>query len=563
MRKNSLTRHILAASLISFVLFFAAQFVLLRSYNAYLEQDTQALLDETLERRAQSLLKMHARLSAVGSFMQVQSVLAHAAELHPGTLVDDDELATAFNMARTISESVDAVQDVILVNTRGVGRSYVSALGVSLVDLIAPLYDYAAPAAERTYFFFPDYASQHDPMFAYVIPLYETDVRGWSSRRLGTAILACSMRSLADMIDLSLLQRSYACTLSEASGAAVVQAGDPKGESLPFSAVREIGETGLRLSARLGQAPFFSSNFFLMILTVDAALFLAVTLLLLFVMQRRLVKPTRKLSREMAALCADGKARRLTPLCIDELDVIVAGANDMIDALERAHEASLRAKSELIESRYRQSEAELFALQSQINPHFLFNTMQCMRALALLHGADDVASIATAMSGLLRYAISGGDAVTLADEVRAIEQYLLISDIRYQYRFAHPIDIPAELRAIPCLRMSIQPLVENALQHGLSCVPTGGIVRIRAYREGKSVLIEVHDNGGGIPPARLAEINRALAMDFDESISREGLQSFGLYNIHRRLRLAYGERCGLSIRSSPGDTRMLLRIPAG
>ncbi len=560
MRPGSLRRHIFIAAASSLCLFLAVQIALFFAYNRYLADDAQALLDKTIDRSAQTITELSERLFALAGFAQVQPELANAASMQPSHPLTNEELNAVFILTRTVRESVGAVSDVVLVNRRGLWRSYISALGVPLLEQLGERYDFQDPSGASRFFFFPEGTFGVDPQFAFVIPLHDVDVLNWTSSCLGTAVLACDTSALSGPLTLSYLQRDYGCQLLDAGGDVIVRTGGRDLSAYPLHAERTVAAMGLTIRAALAPTPFFRSSFFLFAILLDACVLLASWLTFMYVSQRKLVRPIRALAGDMAAL--PGEGGRLEGTGVGELDVIVGGANQMLTALDAAHQSSLRAQSELIESSYRQREAELFALQSQINPHFLFNTMQCMRALALIHGAQDVADIATAMAGLLRYAISAGDRVALQDEVRAIEQYLLITDIRYQHRFAHEVCVPQDLRAVPCLRMSIQPLVENAILHGLSDVMSGGIVRIGAALDGQDMVIEVRDNGAGIPGDRLSEIQAALKMDFTESIGGDGLKSFGLYNIHRRLCLMYGERAGLTIESRPGDTRLRLRFPA-
>ena len=161
----------------------------------------------------------------------------------------------------------------------------------------------------------------------------------------------------------------------------------------------------------------------------------------------------------------------------------------------------------------------------------------------------------------MRYAISAGDKITLGDEVAIIRKYLGIIDIRYQRRISYWIDVPEELLRVECIKMLIQPLVENAVTHGLSMVAQGGEIRITAKLIGEDTIVEVQDNGCGMEPVTLQELNQMLNMDFLELLKESKYRSYGLYNIHRRMQIAYGGEYGLSIDSKPGRTRLAVKFP--
>lgn len=121
------------------------------------------------------------------------------------------------------------------------------------------------------------------------------------------------------------------------------------------------------------------------------------------VLRQRLVQPIHQLVEAIPALT--GSHQPLSATFVPELDVIVGSINRMVAQLEEAHSNAIHMQTELLETQLRNNEAELYALQSQINPHFLFNTLQCIRSLAILHGVEDVSAISSALSAILRYSI--------------------------------------------------------------------------------------------------------------------------------------------------------------
>jgi two-component system sensor histidine kinase YesM len=222
----------------------------------------------------------------------------------------------------------------------------------------------------------------------------------------------------------------------------------------------------------------------------------------------------------------------------------------------------------LLEERYRLGQenkhSEMRALQAQINPHFLYNTLDLVNCLALRHEAPAIAAAVEALSRFYRLSLSGGaETVTLAQELEHVDLYVRIQNMRFDDGIALRVEVPEELRRLPILKIVLQPLVENAILHGIrereSC---RGTVTVRARREagadgGAPVLaVEVADDGVGMSPARLEELRRGVK-------ASEG-HGYGVRNIDRRLKVHYGPEYGLAYESERGrGTAVTLRIPAG
>ena len=194
-------------------------------------------------------------------------------------------------------------------------------------------------------------------------------------------------------------------------------------------------------------------------------------------------------------------------------------------------------------------------LQSQINPHFLYNTLETIRGLALLEGADQVASMASALGKYFRYNISFKvDVVSIGDEINNIRNYFLIQQYRFSDRFQLVLDFDEEdedIMGYPLPKMTIQPLVENAIFHGLEKVMRGGRVTIRIVREDSMLSIHVIDNGAGIPAKLMHEINASLYTNREMTTADQPQESnrVGLLNINQRICALYGSRYGLRLTS--------------
>jgi two-component system sensor histidine kinase YesM len=218
------------------------------------------------------------------------------------------------------------------------------------------------------------------------------------------------------------------------------------------------------------------------------------------------------------------------------------------------------------------AEVALYALQSQINPHFLYNTLDTIRNYALKYGVSEVAEMTQSMASIFRYSISHpGEVATLADEVNNVKAYLKIQWYRFTDRFKFVWDIDEEndeimKYSLPVL--TLQPLVENAIQHGLENNIENGIITIKATTTKSKLIISIEDNGMGISSDNLHLIREKIAKDLytSEGSSKKifsGKKSgVSLMNINQRLKLYFGGEGGLSINSIEGfGTSVEIEVP--
>lgn len=209
-------------------------------------------------------------------------------------------------------------------------------------------------------------------------------------------------------------------------------------------------------------------------------------------------------------------------------------------------------------SEIRQKQAELIAFQAQINPHFLYNTLEAIRMRALHKKADDVGEMIYLLSSLFRYSVKTDTVVTLDNEMEYCSLYLDLFRIRYLNNFTYEIDIEPELMSVPVLKLTIQPVIENYIVHGLKMSRSDNRLHISAEQIGKDVKIIIRDNGSGIPPVKLEQIRRHL-----KGVREDASRSIGLINTQERIKIYYGSRYGLDIQSEEGlGTTVIITIPA-
>ncbi|WP_334074309.1 cache domain-containing sensor histidine kinase [Paenibacillus sp. A14] len=211
---------------------------------------------------------------------------------------------------------------------------------------------------------------------------------------------------------------------------------------------------------------------------------------------------------------------------------------------------------EVYETEKSKQKADMLALQNQINPHFIYNTLESIRMLAELNDDDQVAELTYLLGQLLRYSITRSDEiVTVHQELEHVENYLKLLQIRFPGKISYRFSVPEAYMYLPLIKLVFQPVVENAMFHGLEKQEEAGTITIRGWAQNEDVLFSVQDDGVGMSEERLASLNESLS---DGKIDKFGI---GLRNVNERLRLYYGESSSMIVDSRPGEgTTVTLRI---
>ncbi|WP_434309929.1 sensor histidine kinase [Hominifimenecus sp. rT4P-3] len=212
-----------------------------------------------------------------------------------------------------------------------------------------------------------------------------------------------------------------------------------------------------------------------------------------------------------------------------------------------------------------QANMEFAVLQNQINPHFLYNTLDAIRSQALEIHADEIADMTGKLSRFFRYSIRNqGDLVSVSQEIENVQDYFSIQHYRFEDRFSLSIHCEDEsLMGYYLPKMTFQPLVENALYHGLEKKKGKGNIRIRIEQNGTLLHVVISDDGVGIDAARLEELNSRFYSGTPMPVQNEKKTGIALTNVNQRLKLLFGEPCGLHITSTQGmgtDVEVLIPL---
>jgi len=237
-------------------------------------------------------------------------------------------------------------------------------------------------------------------------------------------------------------------------------------------------------------------------------------------------------------------------------------SNDEVGQLSELFIAMLEKLKRLMDDmkqRERQKrEAELAALQAQIKPHFLYNTLNTIKYMASFQQAKNIEEVATSLIELLRGVLGNTkEFVTLEEELHYVNSFVNIQKHKFNDKFTVVYDVEPELLRRKVLKLILQPLVENAIYHGISPLKEPGFIRVRACRDGDLMMLEVSDTGVGMTEEQL---RRTMEVDVMKDSVRYG--GMGLVNVHERLKLVYGPHCGLQLYSRPDAyTKVVITIP--
>ncbi|PRR70581.1 sensor histidine kinase [Clostridium thermopalmarium] len=247
--------------------------------------------------------------------------------------------------------------------------------------------------------------------------------------------------------------------------------------------------------------------------------------------------------------------KKINPSNIYEVDILLKGFNIMVSDIKTLID-EIKEKAE-IENMLK--ETQLKALQSQINPHFLFNTLNSIIQIADIEGAVETEKLMNAVSKLLRYSLSMVDRqASLREELDIIKQYVYIQETRFEDRVAFNIEVNGYIDDIIVPGMTLQPLVENAFIHGIEPKEEGGSIRIKVDRNEKHCLITIEDDGCGMTEETIFSI-----LDDKEGKKHTGhITGIGTKNVIKRLKLLYNDEFAFKIQSKVDEgTKIILKIP--
>nr|WP_135549553.1 histidine kinase [Paenibacillus cymbidii] len=285
---------------------------------------------------------------------------------------------------------------------------------------------------------------------------------------------------------------------------------------------------------------------------VSTLMIIAFALFISIVLTYALTRPLRKLKLLMREVQRGKLDVRFNVKYSDEIGSVGTHFNIMLARIGHLIE-------EVKWTQVRKREAELQSLQHQINPHFIYNTLEMIRMTAEAKDDEEIGDMMFVLGKLLRYGVARSNAlVTIGEELEHLKNYLALQNLRFSNRFILVTEIPEGLLTYRCIKLLFQPLVENAIYHAFKHNLGPGTIRITAEDTAEGLYVRVADDGSGMSPDALRELNLRL----DRGETEPGGRGIGLCNVNERIRLHDGDNYGLSVESKEGSgTVVTIHLP--
>ncbi|OZB91181.1 sensor histidine kinase [Paenibacillus sp. XY044] len=321
---------------------------------------------------------------------------------------------------------------------------------------------------------------------------------------------------------------------------------------------KKMSSVGWKLVGIIPAEEYSSQNQYFLRLTAVAvtAAILFVIILILFLIQK-ITNPLSALTKFLRNASPEEPLPALPVKTIDEVGQLIISYNRLTSRIVKLTDEVKRNES-------LKKEADMHALQVQINPHFLYNTLSSVQWLALMNQDAKIAEMVGSLSDFLRFSLNAGqEYCTVQQEITHVSHYMNIQSIRYPDKFDFRVDVAESLHHVTMLKLLLQPLVENAILHGLLGRNGRGTIRIAVERSGERLQFVVEDDGIGMPEERLQWLRNRLAEHPAAYGQEPGVRgSYGLRNVNKRLALHYGRGAGLHVDSAEGaGTRITFTIP--
>ena len=321
--------------------------------------------------------------------------------------------------------------------------------------------------------------------------------------------------------------------------------------------VQSVGYTGWKVVGVVERPGFtMSLQQTLPFLVVIICAYVELLILMNVLLSRKITEPLRRL-RESVGQVEEGAER--PPIYVGG----TAETRELGTAIQTMVDRMRQLTADMVREHEQKQKSELNALQAQINPHFLYNTLDIIVWMIENGQREDAIRVVTALARFFRISLSKGrNIIPVRDELEHVRNYLLIQEMRYKNKFRYQITCPEACANLTTIKLVVQPIVENAIYHSMDFMDGDGLIDIRAETDGKDLTITVSDNGLGMPPDVVERLLTAPPQPGAQAGGKRG-SGIGLRNVQERIRLYFGPAYGVTIQSEPDEgTVVTLHLPA-
>lgn len=474
---------------------------------------------------------------------------------------ENERIKASGEIALVFSNAVLLEQDIEGIYLYDMQMKQIAGMGEALESNIIGMYP-----KERIEFSNICYLNQVNvPYFLIYLPVYDLNNRQYG-KQIGVCVFLMKTSRFQRMLEDSQITEYAEVYLADGNDRVLetiggqeltsLSANMKKSDDVYYVTVQEVKMDGWKVVSRIqrdGIDVEAQSNVEL----INSAYMIAIALIIIMVAYCywRILYRIRKIGKFINQSVNDS-ALRMEEVSRDELGIVADSLNQMLDERERMNQEILASQTKMYEVELDKRQMQILAYRNQINPHFLYNTFDCIRSMALFHDVDDIAEITMALSKVFRFAVKAENIVTVQDELNYIEEYAKIIDYRFMGKIKVNIFAKEEILKKEVIKLMLQPLVENAVFHGLEQKVDGGIVTVSVEQCGeKNLCFVIEDNGCGMEQVKVDVLWQTL----DSNLERKGI---GIANIYQRLKLFYEDDFTFEIKSDlDKGTRITIIVP--
>lgn len=549
-----------------FVMGLTLMLVLLAAFVITSSQRRLGFRENTLNFNEQHMLQIENKMEEYDSLMtQIATVTAYSPTIYTYFFQDSveriifaEDVNTVFSNTILLEKNISGIyvfdQDMELIASMGHGVQ--NAENMELIHVRKKQQEYS------NIFYF---SNSNMPYYAIYFPVFDLNSQVYG-QQIGMCVFIMETGKLMEILQGEQATNHTQLYLLDGKNQVLATQGGEDIDDIDAGWMQTTGEYqvtcrelpvgGWKLVSRIPQKELYGARDGNMGFYMGTyVLALGLLLCMLLFCYRRLALPIREMEEFVGKVLEDPTARMQVQRK-DEIGTVEESLNQMLDSLGEKNMQIREAREKAYQMETAEKQLQILAYRNQINPHFLYNTLDCIRGMALYHEEDEIAEITLALSKLFRFTVKGGNVVKVEEELNHIQEYAHIIYHRFQGRIKVQTETEEEVRTKSVIKFLLQPLIENAVFHGLEQKVEGGFVRASISMTGEHrIRCIVEDNGCGMEPGEVEDLKERLK-------SGENQSGIGMANIYQRLKLFYGEDASFDIESAPGaGTKVTIMIP--
>ena len=542
--------------------FCLTYFIIHRIYQKESEENVRAKFEQTVqnmdafEKDLKSIYTAVSSSETLHAYMKAQNLPERV-----------EHMESLYQFAGSLMQMNDSIEEVMVFNEKG---EVTAASGTAFCEKEGEIrkkegYCYSGRI---------EIEGKKGSYFQMEMPVFQRDAFG-DFGMIGSVVLVVSTKKMENLMEAAQQNQDSYIAVWDQDGKELAAAGTWKdsyrgqleGNKTDLVYQKTLSKSGWKLVNIVPRQSFMGyMNQVQMITMITYLIIFLIMAGMCAVIYRTVLVPIRRQTRFVSEF-TQNTAKRITKIENNELGTLAETMNEMLDELEEQNQQIIEEERKYLELDYAKKQTEMAAYKSQINPHFMYNTLECIRGMALYHQEKEIAKLTASLSKLFRYNVKGEEMVTLREVMKNLKEYATIIDYRFMGRFTITMECrEEELLEEKLPKMLVQPLVENAVLHGLEPKTDSGCVHVCAeYGEKEDTLqIRIEDDGCGMSEEQQEKLRQQMASLETKNRDWSVVHGVGMANVYMRMKLFYGEQAELKLDSVEGEgTSIVLMLPMG